>query len=131
MAKRQRWIIGERGPHPTDVHVGMQLRVRRTMLGLSQEELAGSIGLSFQQMQKNEKGKDRIGAGRLYELSQILDVPVGYFFEGLDDAQSNGNEALDTKRESLELIRAYYRIKSPKIRNELFELVVTAAEDEN
>ncbi len=129
MAKRQRWTVGEHGPRPVDVHVGSRVRIRRTMLGMSQEKLAELIGLTFQQVQKYEKGANRMGSSRLWELSGVLDVPVMYFFEGLDDAQSKGGEDTLTKRETLELTRAYYRIKSDRIRKRLYELVKAVAKD--
>ena len=73
-------------PHPVDVHVGTRVRLRRTLLGMSQEKLGEAIGLTFQQVQKYERGTNRIGASRLYELSRVLDVPVGFFFEEIDPA---------------------------------------------
>ncbi len=127
MPRRKRRTIQEHGPHPTDVHVGSRVRVRRTMLGMSQEKLGESVGLTFQQMQKYERGMNRIGASRLYELSGVLGVPVSYFFEGLDDARSKGGEDTLTKRETLELVKAYYGIKSNKMRERLFELTKTIA----
>ena len=127
MARRKHWTVGERGPRPVDVHVGSRVRVRRTMLGMSQEKLGEALGLTFQQIQKNEKGMNRIGSSRLYELSHILDVPIKYFFDGLDDARSEGGEDTLTKRETLELVRAYHRIKRDKVRKRLFELVQAVA----
>ena len=101
------------------------------MLGMSQERLGEALGLTFQQIQKNEKGMNRIGSSRLYELSHILDVPISFFFEGLDEARSEGGEDTLTKRETLELTRAYYRIKSDKVRKQLFGLVKAAAKAED
>ena len=143
MAKRKRWTIKERGPHPTDVHVGSRVRLRRTMLGMTQEKLGAAINLTFQQVQKNEIGMNRIGSSRLFELSKVLDVPVSFFFDdmppevsgerrgrpvGMSKAQGAAYEA-DTlaKRETLEFVRAYYRIKSDKVRKRLYELVKTVA----
>ncbi len=127
MAKRRRRTIKKHGPHLTDVHVGNRVRIRRTMLGMSQMKLAELIGFTYQQIQKNETGAIRMGASRLYALSGVLGVPVSYFFEGLDDARSEGGEDTLTKRETLELVKAYYGIKSNKMRERLFELVKTAA----
>ncbi len=127
MASRKRWTVGERGPRPLDVHVGRRVRLRRTMLGMSQEKLGEALGLTFQQVQKNEKGTNRIGASRLFELSGVLDVPVMYFFDGLGAPQSKGGDDTMAKRESLELVRAYYRIKNDKVRKRFFELVKTTA----
>ena len=143
MAKRERWKIAERGPHPTDAHVGKRVRLRRTLLGMSQEKLGKELGLTFQQVQKNERGTNRIGASRLYELSNILDVPVSYFFDdmppdvagerperpaGMTEAQGALYEPDPlAKRETLELVRAYYQIKSDKARKRIFELTKTIA----
>src|SRR3546814_20113266 len=78
----------EGGPNPVDVHVGSRVRLRRTLLGMSQEKLGEAIGLTFQQVQKYERGTNRIGASRLFDLSKVLDVPVGFFFEELGDWNS-------------------------------------------
>ncbi len=124
MARRKRWLIGERGPRPVDAHVGGRVRMRRTILGMSQTNLAESLGLSFQQVQKYESGMNRMGSSRLWELSDVLDVPVIYFFEGLEAGKS---EDVSAKTETLKLVRAYYRIKNDKVRKRLFELVMAAA----
>src|SRR5882762_8525140 len=71
------------GPNPTDVHVGSRVRLRRTLLGMSQEKLGEAIGLTFQQVQKYERGANRVGASRLYDLSRVLDVPVSFFFDDI------------------------------------------------
>ncbi len=112
-----------------DVQVGKRLRQRRMLLGLSQEKLAVSVGLTFQQIQKYERGANRIGAGRLYDLSRQLDVPIGYFFEGLgiDGPPQAGGSALvksppQHRRENADLIRAYYRIQDPRMRACMLEL---------
>lgn len=129
---------GGRGgkPNPVDVHVGSRVRLRRTLLGLSQEKLGEAIGLTFQQVQKYERGANRIGASRLFDLSRVLDVPIGYFFEDMSDevaarsprqfqglAEEAANYEPDpmAKRETLELVRAYYKIKDPRVRKRLFE----------
>ena len=70
-------------PNPIDIHVGKRVRLRRTLLGISQEKLGKAINLTFQQVQKYERGTNRIGSSRLYQLSQVLDIPVSYFFDGL------------------------------------------------
>ncbi len=123
-------------PNPVDVHVGSRVRLRRTLLGLSQEKLGEAVGLTFQQIQKYERGANRIGASRLFEFSRILDVPVSFFF---DDMPENGGRGVEdqpvppieppaveqdplTRRETLELVRAYYRITDPQVRRRLFEL---------
>jgi len=113
------------------------------MLGMSQEKLGAAIGLTFQQVQKYERGTNRIGASRLFELSKVLDVPVSFFFDdmspevaatggkrpfGFSEAEAAVYEA-DTlaKRETLELVRAYYRIRSEKVRKRVFELAKALA----
>ncbi len=125
-------------PNPIDVHVGKRVRTRRTLLGMSQEKLGAAIGLTFQQVQKYERGANRIGASRLYELSRVLDVPMSFFFDDLpedvanqyqpatpglaEDEQSSYEPDPLAKRETLELVRAYYRIQDPNVRRRLFEL---------
>jgi len=137
--RRKRSNVAIDGPKPVDVHVGNRLRLRRTLLGISQEKLGDSVNLTFQQIQKYERGTNRIGASRLFEFCQILDVDVGYFFDELDRTEmSLSNEAtkgmsdqkqagleLDpmTRRETLELVRAYYKITNPSIRKKIYELV--------
>jgi len=127
------------GPRPVDVHVGCRLRLRRTLLGISQEKLAESVNLTFQQIQKYERGANRMGASRLYELSGILDVPIAYFFDDMpkdvqnskgtfapgmtDQAQSPMEADPLTRRETLELVRAYYKITNATVRKRLYELV--------
>ena len=116
--------VGKDGPHPVDVHVGSRLRMRRTLLGMSQGKVAAALGLTFQQLQKNERGANRIGSSRLFELSRILDVPISYFFEEMDMDNPATDTPSDpmTKRETLELMRAYYRIKDPAIRKSIVNL---------
>lgn len=130
-------------PNPVDVHVGSRVRLRRTLLGLSQEKLGDALGLTFQQVQKYERGANRIGASRLFDLSRVLDVPVSFFFddmssdiperrpaEGIDpDDMSQGGFEVDpmARRETLELVRAYYRIKDPLVRKRVFELAKALA----
>lgn len=125
-------------PNPIDIHVGSRVRLRRTLLGLSQEKLGEAVGLTFQQIQKYERGANRIGASRLFEFSRILDVPVSFFFDDMSDRMAASENAygfgiadqpsssLDpdplTRRETLELVRAYYRIPDTQVRKRLFEL---------
>ena len=121
------------GPHPTDVHVGSRVRLRRTLLGMSQEKLGEAIGLTFQQVQKYERGANRVGASRLYDLSRVLDVPVAYFFEEMapsGEGRAAAGEGSDRsepdpmlKRETLELVRAYYKIRESRVRKRIFEMV--------
>ncbi len=127
-------------PHPMDIHVGSRVRLRRTLLGLSQEKLGDAVGLTFQQIQKYERGSNRMGASRLHEFSQILEVPVHFFFEGApadsslhrsQRPQSKNNKAIQEdylqKRETLELVRAYYRIPDTLVRKRLFETIKVLA----
>jgi len=125
-------------PNPVDVHVGRRVRLRRTLLGLSQEKLGDALGLTFQQIQKYERGTNRIGSSRLYMLSNILDVPISFFFDDMEPATTNGSGLSEgnqttfeadqlARRESLELVRAYYRIEDPAVRKRVFELVKSIA----
>jgi len=136
-------------PNPIDVHVGARVRLRRTLLGLSQEKLGEAIGLTFQQVQKYERGANRIGASRLWELSGVLDVPVQFFFGEMSQdtvtamrqiQQSHGlvpppAAAFEAepmaRRETLELVRAYYRITDSAVRRRLFELAKSLAPSED
>ena len=128
MARRNRRTVAEFGPHPVDVHVGGRVRLRRTLLGMSQERLGEALGLTFQQVQKNERGFNRIGSSRLYQLSRILDVPVGYFFEEIEDeAPARSPDDVMVKRETLELVRAYYRVRDPKVRDALRHMASSMA----
>ena len=142
MAKRQRKSSGRMAskgfPNPIDVHVGSRIRLRRTLLGISQERLAATIGLTFQQVQKYEKGSNRVGSSRLLDLANALDVEISYFFEEMsaDVEQQTPSMLMGAKklpkvedekdpmarRETLELVRAYYRIPDPVVRKRLAEL---------
>ncbi len=123
-------ITKKDGPHPIDVHVGSRVRQRRRLLGLSQEKLGEALGLTFQQVQKYERGINRISASKLWMMTQILDVPVSFFFDGVDEDQASptpsDSDPLQT-RETLEFVRAYYRITDPKARHTLFELTKAMA----
>ncbi len=129
-------------PNPVDVHVGGRVRLRRTLLGLSQEKLGEAIGLTFQQVQKYERGANRIGASRLYDLSRVLDVPVSFFYEDMPEdiasmsprnitdhvVEPEVNEADPmSKRETLELVRAYYRITDSGVRKRVYDLTKSLA----
>jgi transcriptional regulator with XRE-family HTH domain len=128
-------------PNPIDVHVGSRVRLRRTLLGMSQEKLGDAIGLTFQQVQKYERGANRVGASRLFELSRVLDVPVSFFFDELALESAGGAASASTsatsspsggpdpmmRRETLELVRAYYRIPDQQLRRRLFDLTKAIA----
>jgi transcriptional regulator with XRE-family HTH domain len=132
----------ESRPSPIDVHVGSRIRLRRTLMGMSQERLGEALGLTFQQVQKYERGVNRVGASRLFDLSRVLDVPISFFFDDMPDqvashagvavrgrvpgfADTQDGFADDTlnRRETLELVRAYYRITDPSVRKRVFELI--------
>lgn len=120
-----------RGGDPAvDEHVGNRVRLRRVELGMSQQELSHLIGITFQQLQKNERGVNRLSASRMYEAARVLDVPVGYFFEGISGAKSLARpvqkikyslpiEDEQAKRETLELVTAYYDIRDRKLRQQM------------
>ncbi len=128
-------------PSPVDVHVGARVRVRRTLLGMSQTTLGDAIGLTFQQMQKYEKGTNRISASRLFALSRVLNVPIQFFFDDMPTAVAASSAHTKrrgkakelpsyepdpmAKRQTLELVRAYYKIKNAEIRKHLFEMTET------
>ncbi|MGQ0664958.1 MAG: helix-turn-helix domain-containing protein, partial [Pseudomonadota bacterium] len=128
-------------PNPVDIHVGSRVRQRRTLLGMSQSMLGKALGLTFQQVQKYERGTNRVGASRLYDLTRVLDVPVTYFFAdmapetpdharpraiGLNEAAGAAYQADPmARRETLELVRNYYRIADPNVRKRLFEMAKT------
>ncbi len=131
-----------------DSHVGGRLRERRILLGLSQTRLGESLGLSFQQIQKYERGIDRISVGRLVHLAHVLEVPITYFFEeltepGFDDgfespvpanAAANASVPAEdpmSRRETLELVRAYYQIEQPDLRKHVFALIRSIATKEH
>jgi transcriptional regulator with XRE-family HTH domain len=127
-------------PNPVDVHVGARLRQRRTLLGMNQTKLGSSIGLTFQQVQKYEKGTNRISASRLYDLSGMLEVPIEYFFGDMPAAVAASSPTLKGgrakeppsyepdpthKQETMEFVRAYYKITDPEIRKHLFAMTKT------
>ena len=139
----------ESRPSPIDIHVGSRIRLRRTLLGMSQERLGDALGLTFQQVQKYERGVNRVGASRLFDISRVLDIPISYFFEDMPEGMSEGpvsgprgriyglSESQEpfaagvddhlTKRETLELVRAYYRIPDLTMRKRMFDLMKSLA----
>ena len=126
-------------PNPIDIHVGSRVRVRRMMLGMSQEKLGEQLGITFQQIQKYEKGANRIGASRLQHIARIFNVPVSFFFEDAPGPAPSGavgfGEARETDHvvdflsttEGIQLNTAFVRIKDPKLRRRLIELVRSMA----
>ncbi|NDW44818.1 helix-turn-helix domain-containing protein [Ruegeria sp. PrR005] len=113
--------------HPVDVHVGKRVRHRRWLIGMTQQQLAEQVGIKFQQIQKYETGANRISASRLWDIAEALDVPVSFFFEGLDETQKGSSEKpsvpadLMGDKEALDLVRSYYAIPENQ-RRRLFEL---------
>lgn len=122
-------------PNPIDTHVGSRVRLRRMVLGMSQEKLGNLLGLTFQQVQKYEKGTNRIGASRLFKLSEVLDVPVGFFYDELpggaaDSTTGFAESKTETSivefmnsREGVELNRAFVKVTDPKVRRNIIDLV--------
>jgi transcriptional regulator with XRE-family HTH domain len=136
-------VIAKKSPNPIDKHVGSRVRMRRMMLSMSQEKLGDALGLTFQQVQKYEKGTNRIGASRLQQISQILQVPVSFFFdgaphvpgsaraEGMGEAPSPAyvSDFLATS-DGLALTKAFMRISDPKLRRRIVDLVEQIASSE-
>jgi transcriptional regulator with XRE-family HTH domain len=122
-------------PNPTDKHVGSRVRMRRMMLGMSQEKLGDALSLTFQQVQKYEKGTNRIGASRLQQIAHFLQVPVSFFFEGAPDIPTNGSAGMAeapspayvseflASSDGLALTKAFMQIKDPKLRRRIVDLV--------
>ena len=128
-----------------DMHVGKRVRLRRTLMGMSQEQLGANLDITFQQVQKYERGSNRISASRLWDISQILDVPISFFFDDMSESTmrnsprriSRGCGAADVdfeivtdpmaRRETLELVRAYYTIHNPAVRKRIAEMVKSIA----
>ena len=133
-------------PNPIDVHVGNRIRLRRTLLGLSQEKLAALLGLTFQQVQKYERGMNRVGASRLWDIGKVLEVPIEFFYEDMDsdvakqsprmfsiseekmeylqEEQPKFNNDPMQRKETIELVRAYYKIPNRAAAKHLFDLIV-------
>ncbi|HKS99903.1 MAG TPA: helix-turn-helix transcriptional regulator [Rugosimonospora sp.] len=132
----------ERSPNPIDVHVGLQVRLRRKELKISQEKLAEALGLTFQQVQKYERGANRISASKLYEIARALRVSIAWFFEGLGDPTAeppDGFEETETPfshnflmtQEGVDLANMFPRLKQRRVRRRLVELVRSLVEDED
>ena len=133
-------------PNPIDVHVGNRIRLRRTLLGLSQEKLASLLGLTFQQVQKYERGMNRVGASRLWDIGKVLEVPINFFYEDMDksvasqsprmfslpDSQpaflAEEDEVYDSdpmqRQETIELVKAYYKIPNRKAAKHMLDLII-------
>ena len=130
------------GPDPVDIHVGKRIKLRRTLLHISQEQLAGDIGVTFQQVQKYESGHNRVSASRLFDISRVLNCPIAYFFEDIGpettgdrttpqarsgEAAAEEAAAFDAdpmqRTETLELVRAYWRLHNADLRRNVLELL--------
>ncbi len=127
MAKKQ--------ANPIDIQVGNRVRIRRMLIGMSQEKLGDLLGLTFQQVQKYEKGVNRIGAGRLFEVSRILNVPIDFFYEGVSAAgqpEYDGAPVMEfvSSGEGLQLALAFMKIKDAKVRKRMLDLVKSLSEEE-
>ncbi len=132
-------------PHPVDIHVGARVRMRRKLLGMTQTGLGDALGLTFQQVQKYERGMNRIGSGRLYDLARVFDVSVEHFFEDMPPEEAASSLATKgrsrmkklpsyepnpmLKRETLELVRAYYKIENARVRKRLYHFTKALGAD--
>jgi transcriptional regulator with XRE-family HTH domain len=133
-----RFIVPKKQANPIDAQVGNRVRIRRMLIGMSQERLGDLLGLTFQQVQKYEKGVNRIGAGRLYEVSRILGVPIDFFYEGVAPGEKSGFAESEnappvmefvSSGEGLQLSLAFMKIKDIKVRKRVLDLVKSLAED--
>ncbi len=125
-------------PHPVDLHVGKRLRLIRQVRGTTQQKLAEQVGVTFQQIQKYEKGTNRIGASRLFEFSRALDVSVSFFFDGLETEPARGladgagrdyQGSVFTSKEIYDIAQAFEHIENPALRRKIVELAQAMAED--
>lgn len=119
---------------PVDEHVGLKLKIKRSALGITQHELGDMVGVTFQQIQKYERGANRIGAGRLYEFAKILNVPINYFYDGFNEKNSKNyvynnepecDKLIISDREIITLVKYFSRIKNKKIRNSITNMIKT------
>ncbi len=133
-----------RGPNPIDIHVGARVRLRRNLLGLTLQTLAKAVGVTYQQLQKYERGVNRISASRLFNLSHVLDVPISFFFDdlspvmagagkrqarGLSEAPAAAHDFdVLSNRETINLIGAYYRVTDPRLRKRVLDLLQAVGE---
>lgn len=132
---------GPRSANPIDVHVGTRIRIRRQLLNMSQEKLGNALGVTFQQVQKYERGTNRVGASRLWSISRVLDVPIAFFYDGLNDdyeySQVAENDQLPiiydfiNSTDGVELAKAVAKIKSKAVRRQILELARSLSESED
>jgi transcriptional regulator with XRE-family HTH domain len=134
--------VPKKQANPIDAQVGNRVRIRRMLIGMSQEKLGDLLGLTFQQVQKYEKGVNRIGAGRLFEVAQILGVPIDFFYEGVGAHAAERPGVSESESappvmefvssgEGLQLSLAFMKIKDPKVRKRMLDLVKSLAQEEN
>jgi transcriptional regulator with XRE-family HTH domain len=130
-------LVPKKQANPVDIQVGNRVRIRRMLIGMSQEKLGELLGLTFQQVQKYEKGVNRIGAGRLFDVARILGVPIDYFYEGIElsPGEAGGEGAppvmeFVSSGEGLQLSLAFMKIKDAKVRKRVLDLVKSLAEEE-
>src|SRR5476649_726518 len=130
-------LVPKKQANPIDAQVGNRVRIRRMLIGMSQEKLGDLLGLTFQQVQKYEKGVNRIGAGRLFEVSRILNVPIDFFYEGVNTQPGAGEPEgappvmeFVSSGEGLQLSLAFMKIKDAKVRKRMLDLVKSLAEEE-
>ena len=123
--RRRSYTVGKFGPRPVDVHVGGRVRACRTLIGMSQEELGKPVGLTFQQIQKYETGRDRIAASRLWQFSLILGQPISWFFEGIGERKRKVGDLL-AKRETLKFVR-YFSACDPDVQKHLAAMINAVA----
>lgn len=130
-------MMATKAPNPIDKHVGARVRMRRLLIGMSQEKLGTALGITFQQIQKYEKGANRIGASRLQQMSEVLGVPVSYFFEdaqgealspGFSDKKGDYVADFLATSEGLQLTKSFMKVKDPKVRRRIVDLVSSLAE---
>lgn len=130
-------MMATKAPNPIDKHVGARVRMRRLLIGMSQEKLGTALGITFQQIQKYEKGANRIGASRLQQMSDVLGVPVAYFFEdaqgealppGFTDKKGDYVADFLATSEGLQLTKSFMKVKDPKVRRRIVDLVVSLAD---
>jgi transcriptional regulator with XRE-family HTH domain len=133
--------VPKKQANPIDVQVGNRVRLRRMLVGMSQEKLGEMLGLTFQQVQKYEKGVNRIGAGRLFQVANILGVPISYFYEDVPERDAEGSMPANdyatppvmeflSSGEGLQLALAFMRIKEPKVRRRVLDLVKSLSDEE-
>jgi len=116
--------------HPIDLHVGKRVRFKRKMMGLTQSDLGEKVQLTFQQIQKYEKGENRISASKLYQIAQVLNTNVSFFFEGYSEAQPSEEATIDDKQ-AVDLVQSFKAIKNPKLKKRIMMLIDSVSDEED